>query len=100
MEVEEVGIELEDVPAGTRAQAGLRKHLPKAENVRLKHLDGPLRRPVPPEAVHEPVDGDDTVCIEQEQREQSALLSGSQRDGVPRVHDLEGAEDPILHGRA
>jgi hypothetical protein len=100
VEVEEIGVDLDEIAGRTRAQRGLGKRLAQAGDVRLDHLDRRLGRLDAPQAVNEPVHGDDPVQIEQEQREQRPLLRRAQRNGLFPVHDLERAEDPIFHGRA
>ncbi len=55
------------------------------------------RRRLGPERVDNLVDGDDLVRVQQQQREQRALLSASERQLTALVLDLQWAENPEIH---
>jgi hypothetical protein len=99
--------------AGVRRVGGDPEHvtgLPRGEHVRRQQLadlrDEVLerrrrgaRRRLAPELVHEAVDRDDLVRVDQEEGEEGALLLPAERDRPAVADDLERTEDPeIEHG--
>jgi hypothetical protein len=56
-----------------------------------------LRRLLAPQLFDQPVGGDDLVGVQQEERQQCALLLPSEVERSVVVDHLEGAEQPKLH---
>jgi hypothetical protein len=99
-----VGVELARVnpklvPRRTRRNAVAAKRLAQLRDVNLERLLRRSRRLVPPQCLDEAVDGDDTVRLHEQPREQHTLLLAAEIDDATAGFDLERAEDPERDSR-
>lgn len=72
------------------------EELSEARHVRLEAVAGGLRRPIAPDVVDQPLDGDDAPRPYGQNREQRTLLGASQRDLAAIDSDFERPEDADL----
>ena len=99
LEVDLVRIGAEQVAAGLRDDAVAAEGLAQLRDVHLQRLAGGRRRRVLPKRVDQALARDGAVRLEQEQREQRALLVAAELEHSPVVDNLEPAEEAELHGR-
>ncbi len=98
-EVDFATVELEDV-AGSAGEDTVRaKRLPQPRDVALQGGRCRLGGTIAPDVVDQAVARDDLVRMQDEQRQERALLRPAQRRDAAVVFDLERAEDPELHAR-
>ena len=74
------------------------ERLAQPRDLDLDRLRGRRRSPRAPELVDQPVGAERLVRVEQEQREEGALLPPPERDDAALVEDLEWTEDVEVHG--
>ena len=81
-----------------RAARSLRLEEPaQRRHVPLQGLDCRRRRPLAPELVDQPVARDGLVRLQEEDREERALLPRAERDEAVAVANLDRPEDPEVH---
>src|SRR5258706_10630933 len=97
LEVDFARIGAEQVAAGLRDDAVSAESLAQLRDVHLQRLAGGRRRLVPPQRVDQPLARDGAVRLEQEPREQRALLLPAQLERAPVVDHLERAEETEVH---
>src|SRR5262249_22770417 len=95
-EVELVRLEHESVARRARHEHALREDLAKLGDEVLERRRGGPRRMLAPEPVDQPICRHRLSLAEQEEGEQRPLLLAAEREGSPRFHDLERAEDQEL----
>ncbi len=76
------------------------KSLPKLGDLPLHLRDGGDWRRARVQLVGEPVDRDDAICVEQQDRERRALLRPTESDGAVVADHLERAQDAEIEHRA
>ena len=96
VEVELAVGDTQQVPRRSRDEP-LAELLPQAAEVVLKRRERGRRRGVAPDALDEPVDGDDAVRVEQEQCQHRPPPRAAERQDALAVAHLQRAEDPELH---
>ena len=104
VQVELVGRQLEHVAGRPRHQpAAVRcrrpEQLPQPRDVDLDDLGGGGRRRLAPEAVDQPVGRDDLVAVQEQERQQGALLGAAQGERPPIGARLQRSKDQELHCR-
>jgi hypothetical protein len=101
--VERAGFESKPISGALRredvADAGSSQDLPELRDVDLQRVLRRRRNPLAPQAVDELVDRDDLVQMDDEDREQRALLGPTEGKWSFIAEDLEGAKDPNIHVR-
>jgi hypothetical protein len=90
-------VDLDRVAGRPRPKHPAREHLAELRHVDLDHLVRRLGDLGAPEVVHEPVDRDRAVRVEEQPGEQRAQLSTADDDARRPVVDLERAEEPEVH---
>jgi hypothetical protein len=65
----------------------------------LHHLVRTVGDPLAPELVDEAADGDDAVCVQQQQREQRRFLARPRADRPSLEAHVQWAQDQELHRR-
>ena len=73
------------------------EHLAELRDVDLDHVRRGLGRPLAPEVVDQPVDGDELVRAQEQHREERPLLRASEGELTLRIDGLERPEEPELH---
>jgi hypothetical protein len=101
VQVERVPIgQLEGVAGRARAEDRGRQRLAQVRDVDLDHLRRAVRRLVAPQGIEQRLDRDDAPGIEEEAREERALLAAPE-DGWPSLDaDLERPQDAELRRRS
>ena len=74
-----------------------RQHLSQLRDVDLHHLLRALGHVLAPELVDDPVDRQRAIGVDEQEREQRALLAAAQPDLALPVAHLERSEDPKVH---
>ena len=97
LQIELVPHDAQQIAGRPRLQPLLADQLAQPRDVHLKSLRCGLRRVVLPEGVDQPIPRDDVVRVEEQHREQGALLGTAEIDGLPIGMHLQRAEDPELH---
>ena len=95
--VELAGIQPQDVAGRLRDHPVVGERLAELRHVDVERLRSARRLPLAPERVEQPLHRDDRVRVEEEHREQAALLRAAERQQSLAVVDLEWPEDPELH---
>ena len=96
-QVELVGLDPQQVARLTGHDPLLAEHLAEPGDVHMERLLRGLRRIVLPQAVRQPVGRDDGVGVEEQHRQQRALLRAPEiQEPALRCH-FQRAEDPELH---
>ena len=98
--VEPFGLDPNEVAGRARDEHAVAKHLPKLRDVPLDHLHRRRRRLPAPEFLGEDVDRDRLVRVDEQDREQDALLRPREAEFAVAVDDLEWPEDPELQRHA
>jgi hypothetical protein len=96
-EVELVRLKTDEVARRLAVDAIRTDDLAEARDVVVERMRRARRRPFPPQAVDQAIAGDDLVRVEQEDREERALLRPSERKLTTVVPYLDGAENSELH---
>jgi hypothetical protein len=96
-EIELVPIDAQDVAGRASGEHVAAERLAQPPDLDLDDLRRGRRRTFPPEPVDQLVGRDDLVRMQQEQREQRALLRSAERNPTVLVDHLDRAENPILH---
>jgi hypothetical protein len=96
-QVDRLGIRAEQIAGRPRHERLGREQLAQPRHVDLDDRDRRLRRLIPPQLVDQPLTRDNPVRVQEQQREQRALLRTSQRKQPIALVDLERSEDPELH---
>jgi hypothetical protein len=82
-------------PPGPFARLG--EPLAQRGDVRLDERGRALRRPLRPDRVDQPVDGDDPARLGQQRREHGTRFRAAQADGAVFGPHLDRAEYPEIH---
>ena len=97
-EVELVGTDAEDVSGRARREAVGAQVLAQPRDVHLDGLRRRRRRIVAPQRGLDPVERHRLVRVQQEEREDRALLRASQCDRAAALGDLQRPEESEVHG--
>ena len=95
--VELVGLELQHVAGGSRAHDVASERLADLRDVDPHRLQTRGRRPVTPELRDEAVARDDSIAVQQQDRQRRPLLAAAQRHDPAIVDRLQRPQDPKLH---
>ena len=96
MEVDPLESTSSDVARGARDDRLRAQSLAELGDVDLNRVRGGFWRISRPEALDEPVDGDDATRLEREDGQQSTQLLAAERDSLSALACLQGAEEPQL----
>ena len=97
--VQGAAVELQCVTPTARDEHAVAERLAQARDVYLDRLGRPVRRPLAPQLVHDPVNGDDLAAVDQQDRQDLALLRSTERY-LPRAgQDLQRAKYLKFHER-
>ncbi len=94
--VELVDTDAHEVPGRPRDEHAFAEHLPQLRDVALDHLHRRRRWLLAPERLAQAIDRNRLVRVEEQNREQCALLRAGERKHSIAVDDLEWAEDAVL----
>ncbi len=97
--VELVSVHVDDVAAARRAYGALPQHLAELGHVLLQRLVRGHGRAAVPHIVDEPIDGHDATRVDKQSSEHRPLAQTAEGDGFAVAHDLQRAEDRVLHHR-
>ena len=98
-QVEAARIDLQHVPGRSRLDRIRAEQLAELGDEILEGRRRRLRRRLAPQIRDEALARDDLARVDEQEREQPALLLAAERDGTTLAHDLERPEDPELdHG--
>src|SRR5215218_2518912 len=106
MNVELAGLQRDRIAGATGLDPSPRRASVAAEcaaqpgDIRLHALRRARWGLVRPEVVHDPVERDSLVCIQEEQSEERAWLASIHPDRPPVIADLERPEYQKLHSRS
>jgi hypothetical protein len=96
-QVELLGRDVDDVAGCSRFDSrGWAERLSQFRDLPLHLRDGRDRWRTGIEVFDEPLDGDDAVCVQQEDRECRALLEPAECQRACPVHDFQRTQDPEL----
>ena len=96
IEVELIRLDVHPVPGRFGLEDLRSECLPKLRDEVLQRRDGGSRRLLTPERVDEPVDGHHAPGIEQQERENGALLQAAEQYGAGLLLHLQRSQDPKL----
>ena len=99
MQVELLPLQPHDVPriARQNERAGRAERLSQLRYTHLQRRPPGLRRILAPQLVDQTIGGHNPVGVQQQNRQQRALLGTGERDQRVAVGDLKRAENPELH---
>jgi hypothetical protein len=98
IQVQELGVELQDVPRRPCVQDRARQDLAQPRDVDLHHLRAAVGDCLAPETVDEALARDGASRVEHEHRKQRTRAAARQLQWTALVDDLQRAENPELHG--
>jgi hypothetical protein len=96
VEVDGVGLDLQEVPGRAGDEDVGLQDLAQGGDVDLDELDGGSGRPLAPQLVDDPVARHDLVRVEQQQSQQGSLLRRPEPDRRTVHHRLQRAQQPEL----
>jgi len=99
VEVELVGLQVEDVAGGTGLEPAVAERLAQLRDRVLEDLRRRRRRPAVPELVDQPLARQQLVRVQQHEDQERLLLAPVQRDRPVLPDDLERAQDAKFHRR-
>ena len=84
-------------PVGLAPRPARLQHVAEPRDVEGDRLGPALGRLVSPQLIDDPVRGDDTVGVDEEEGENSQLAAGGDREPPAVLEDLDRAQDAELH---